>query len=93
MFGCYWANAWRRAVWDWRNVSFSSAKSWGSTMVGHAIHRGLIGLDDPASIYHPAEVSGLNPATTIRHLLTMTSGGALNVKPSTRRLDDSRPSA
>ncbi|HEY9217690.1 MAG TPA: serine hydrolase [Phenylobacterium sp.] len=84
-FERYWANAWHRAEPDWRNVSFSSGKSWGATMVGHALTDGLLGLDDLASRYHPAQVSGLQPQVTIRHLLTMTSGGTLMVKPSTRR--------
>lgn len=90
----YWANPWHEARPDWRNVSFSSGKSWGATMIGLAVTQGLLGLDDLASKYHPAEVSGLRPETTIRHLLTMTSGGTLVVKPSSkppRRLGDTAP--
>lgn len=90
----YWANAWAKAVPEWRNVSFSSGKSWGSTMVGHAYTNGLLKLDDLASKYHPSQVSGLKPETTIRHMLTMSSGGTLNVKPSSvrpKRLDDKSP--
>ncbi|MET0338545.1 MAG: serine hydrolase [Caulobacter sp.] len=86
----YYANAWHRADPRWRNVSFSSGKSWGATLVGRALTQGRLKLDDLASDYHPARVSGLQPRTTIRHLLTMTSGGTLNVKPSSkppRRLD------
>jgi CubicO group peptidase (beta-lactamase class C family) len=86
----YFANEWHRADAHWRNVSFSSGKSWGATMVGRAVTQGRLKLDDLASDYHPAHVSGLQPQTTIRHLLTMTSGGTLNVKPSSRpprRLD------
>ena len=85
VFERYWANSWHRAEPEWRNVSFSSGKSWGSTMVGRAHTEGLLNLDDLASKYHAPEASGLKPETTIRHLLTMTSGGTLNVKPSTRR--------
>ena len=90
----YWRNDYHLASPDWRNVSFSSGKSWGSTMVGLAYTKGILGLDDLAARYHRPEVSGLRPETTIRHLLTMTSGGTLNVKPSSRpprRLDDQRP--
>lgn len=93
-FERYWANDWHRAEPTWRNVSFSSGKSWGATMVGRAITEGLLGLDDLADRYHPAEVSGLKPDVTIRHLLTMTTGGTLMVKPSTRRpnrLDRPKP--
>jgi CubicO group peptidase (beta-lactamase class C family) len=90
----YWENAYARATPEWRNVSFSAGKSWGSTMVGHAYTQGLLGLDDLATKYHPAEISGLRPEATIRHLLTMTSGGTLNVKPSSvspRKLTDTAP--
>ena len=94
VFERYWSNAWHRATPEWKNVSFSSGKSWGSTMVGRAYTEGLLQLDDLASKYHPPERSGLKPEVTIRHLLMMTSGGTLNVKPSTRRpkrLGDNAP--
>ncbi|MDP1601084.1 serine hydrolase [Phenylobacterium sp.] len=90
----YWRNDYHLASPEWRNVSFSSGKSWGSTMVGLAYTKGLLGLDDLAARYRRPDMSGLRPETTIRHLLTMTSGGTLNVKPSSRpprRLDDPRP--
>lgn len=90
----YWANAWHEARPDWRNVSFSSGKSWGATLVGRAYTQALLALDDLAAHYHPAAASGLRPETTIRHLLTMTSGGTLVVKPSSkppRRLHDLAP--
>jgi CubicO group peptidase (beta-lactamase class C family) len=94
VFERYWANAYHRAEPAWKNVSFSSGKSWGGTMIGRAYTEGLLKLDDLASTYHAPEVSGLKPEVTIRHLLTMTSGGTLNVKPSTRRpkkLGDTSP--
>jgi CubicO group peptidase (beta-lactamase class C family) len=90
----YWANAWARAVPAWKNVSFSSGKSWGSTMVGRAVTQGRLRVDDFAAKYHPSEVSGLKPQTTIRHLLTMSSGGTMNMKPSSkppRKLSDTTP--
>ncbi|MEM5516279.1 serine hydrolase [Henriciella sp. AS95] len=90
----YWANDYHRATPDWQNVSFSSGKSWGSTMVARAQYLGFLDIDDLASKYHPAELSGLNPNTTIKHLLTMSSGGTLNTKPSSippKRLDDLTP--
>lgn len=94
VFEQYWDTPYARATPTWRNVSFSAGKSFGSAMVGRAITEGLLTLDDLAARYHPAEVSGLKPEVTIRHLLTMTSGGTLNVKPSSvppRRLDDPAP--
>ncbi|WP_369062307.1 serine hydrolase domain-containing protein [Caulobacter sp. 73W] len=90
VFERYWANPWHRDEATWGNVSFSSGKSWGGAMVGRAITQGLLKLDDRAERYHPSAQSGLRPEVTIRHLLTMTSGGTLNVKPSSRpprRLD------
>jgi CubicO group peptidase (beta-lactamase class C family) len=82
----YWHDPdFHQATPAWRNVSFSAGKSWGSAVVGVAVTRGLIGVDDLVSRYHPPERSGLRPETTIRHVLTMSSGGTLVIKPSTRR--------
>jgi CubicO group peptidase (beta-lactamase class C family) len=94
VFERYWANDWARAVPEWRNVSFSAGKSWGSAMVGRAITLGRLNIDDLTSKYHPAEISGFRPQTRIRHLLTMTSGGTMNMKPSSKapkKLDDATP--
>lgn len=94
VFEKYWANDWARAVPEWKNVSFSSGKSWGSTMVGRAVTLRRLSVDDLASKYHPSASSGLKPQTTIRHLLTMTSGGTMNMKPSSKppkKLDDLTP--
>lgn len=94
VFERYWANDWARAVPEWRNVSFSSGKSWGGAMVGRAVTLGLLNVDDLCSKYHPSETSGLKPQTRIRHLLTMTSGGTMNMKPSSRppkKLGDTTP--
>lgn len=93
-FERYWANEWARAVPEWRNVSFSSGKSWGSAMVGRAVTMGHLKVDDLCSRYHPASASGLKPQTRVRHLLTMTSGGTMNMKPSSKppkKLDDPTP--
>ncbi len=94
VFERYWANDYVRATPEWQNVSFSSGKSFGSTMVGVAQFQGLLDINDLASKYHPSEVSGLKPNTTIKHLLTMSSGGTMNMKPSSvppKRLDDATP--
>jgi len=90
----YWGNEYHLPIPTQRNPSFSSGKSWGSSMVGVAVTRGLIKVDDLVSKYHPTEESGLHPMTTIKHLLTMSSGGTLVRKPSTqlpRKLGDTRP--
>jgi len=94
VFERFWANDYHRAEPGWRNVSFSSGKSWGATMVGRAVTQGHLMVDDLASHYVPAERTGLAASTTIGHLLTMSSGGTLVTKPSSRpprRLDDSAP--
>jgi CubicO group peptidase (beta-lactamase class C family) len=90
----YWANAWARAVPEWKNVSFSSGKSWGSTMVGRAITQGRLNVDDLVTKYQPPDVTGFRPQTTIKHLLTMSSGGTNVRKPSStppKKLDDRTP--
>jgi len=94
VFETYWKNAYHLDRPDWPNVSFSSGKSWGSAMVGRAVTEGLLKTGDLVSDYHDPRVSGLRPGATIEHLLTMTSGGTLNIKPSSkppRRLDDPAP--
>lgn len=90
----YWANAWARAVPDWQNVSFSSGKSWGSTMVGRAVTLGKLSVDDLVTRYQPTDVTGFRPQTTIKHLLTMTTGGTSVRKPSSvppKKLGDTSP--
>ncbi|WP_109807759.1 serine hydrolase domain-containing protein [Sphingosinithalassobacter portus] len=94
VFERYWANAYHRAEPGWQNVSFSAGKSWGSTMVGRAVTQGHLSVDDLARRYVPAAQTGLHPETRIRHLLTMSSGGTLVTKPSSkppRRLNDDTP--
>jgi CubicO group peptidase (beta-lactamase class C family) len=90
----YWANDWARAVPEWQNVSFSSGKSWGSTMVGRAVTLGKLDVDDLVSKYQPPEVTGFRPQTTIKHLLTMSSGGTNVRKPSSvrpKKIGDTSP--
>ncbi|PZQ54447.1 MAG: hypothetical protein DI570_23130, partial [Phenylobacterium zucineum] len=94
VFEAYWRNAWHEDRADWPNVSFSSGKSWGSAMIGRAVTEGRLRTTDLVAKYHPPRASGLPPDATVEHLLTMTSGGTLNVKPSSRpprRLDDPGP--
>lgn len=90
----YWGSDYFLPVPTQRNPSFSSGKSWGSSMVGVAVTMELLKVDDLAGKYHPAEESGLHPDTTIIHILTMSSGGTLVRKPSTqlpRKLGDTAP--
>lgn len=81
----YWSNSYHQASPDWRNPSFSAAKSWGSALTGIAIAQGILELDTVVSTLHPYEQSGLHPDTRLRDILTMSSGGTLVIKPSSRR--------
>lgn len=57
-------------------TSFSTAKSFGSTLVGIAQHEGLLRLDDPITDHLP-ELADKDPRyadITIRNLITMSSG-------------------
>lgn len=90
----YWANDWARAVPEWKNVSFSSGKSWGSTMVGRAATLGKLDINDLVTKYQSIDVTGFRADTTIKHLLTMSSGGTNVRKPSSvppRKLGDTSP--
>jgi CubicO group peptidase (beta-lactamase class C family) len=58
-----------------RWVSFSVAKSVTSTLLGVAIHDGLIhGLDDPVSRYIPELAKSGYAGVTLRQALTMSTG-------------------
>lgn len=55
--------------------SFSMAKTFAATCIGHAVENGLIDdLDDPVTKYLSGMSIGLNAQLTIRHLLQMSSG-------------------
>lgn len=58
-----------------RWISMSMAKSISTTLVGAAIHDGLIrSVDDPLTRYLPQLAGGGYDGVSIRHLLQMTSG-------------------
>ncbi|MEQ1804587.1 MAG: serine hydrolase domain-containing protein, partial [Burkholderiaceae bacterium] len=58
-----------------RWISFSMAKSITSTLVGAALHDGLIGsLDDPVTLTVPRLRGSAYDGVTIRHVLQMSSG-------------------
>jgi CubicO group peptidase (beta-lactamase class C family) len=55
--------------------SFSMAKTFAASCIGHAVENGLIDdLDDPVTKYLSGMSTGLNAQLTIRHLLQMSSG-------------------
>jgi CubicO group peptidase (beta-lactamase class C family) len=59
-----------------RHITYSVSKSFGSALIGIAIHDGLLQLTDSVCKYVPAP-AGADPTlcdTTVDHLLHMTSG-------------------
>jgi CubicO group peptidase (beta-lactamase class C family) len=62
-----------------RLASFSMAKTVTSMLIGIAIEEGAIrSIDDPAAVYAPSLQGTEFGATSIRHLLQMTSGVRFN---------------
>lgn len=71
----YGAGNTERTCW----MSMSMAKSVATTLVGAAIHQGLIGgLDDRVSDYVEPLRQGAYATTTVRDLIQMTSGAVWN---------------
>src|SRR5258705_4559133 len=64
------------------HVLFSVSKSFTSTAVGLAVAEGYFSIDDPVLSFFPdempTEASDLLAAMRVRHLLTMTSGQAID---------------
>jgi CubicO group peptidase (beta-lactamase class C family) len=84
VFEKYWTTPYYLGTPSQRDVSFSSGKSWGSAMVGVAVREGHLKIDDLVRTYVSPEESGLRPQTTLRDLLTMSSGGTMMQKPPSR---------
>lgn len=62
-----------------KHLIWSIAKSYTNALVGRAIEKGLLKLDDPAYLYVPELAKTEDhKKITIRHLMTMTSGLAAN---------------
>lgn len=71
LFESYDAGLDRNTPW----ISMSMAKSISTTLVGAAIHDGLIrSVDDPLTRYLPELAGGGYEGVSVRHLLQMTSG-------------------
>jgi CubicO group peptidase (beta-lactamase class C family) len=64
------------------HLLFSVSKSFTATAVGLAIHEGYFSIDDPVVDFfpheHPAEVSVLLAEMRVRHLLSMSTGQAVD---------------
>lgn len=52
---------------------FSCTKSWGSTLVGIAVHKGLISVDDPVTKWVPQPAREVGTGALVKHLLTQTA--------------------
>ena len=63
---------WNGAADTMRQV-FSCTKSWGSTLVGIAVHKGLVTTEDPVTKWIPAPASEVGKGAIIKHLLTQTA--------------------
>ena len=59
-------------------ISWSVAKSFLSALFGIIHAEGKVGLDDPVTQYVPALKGTAYDGTTVRHILTMSSGVAFN---------------
>ena len=58
-----------------RNHIWSATKSFTSTLIGMALHEGVISsLDDPAEKYAPQSKGTAYGETSIKHILMMSSG-------------------
>jgi len=63
---------------DDMRISWSVAKSFLSALFGIIHAEGQVGLDDPVTQYVPALKGTAYDGTTVRHILTMSSGVAFN---------------
>src|SRR5262245_47222151 len=70
---------------DYPHLMFSVSKSFTSTAVGIAVTEGRLALDDRVLTFFPddkpAEVSDFLAVMSVRHLLTMTTGHAVDTWP------------
>ena len=77
---------------DSRFTSWSVGKSFVATLIGKALHEGLIGsLDDTVEQYAPEYAGTDYGATSLRHLLMMSSGMDFNEEYSAEAPSDVRP--
>ena len=56
-----------------KNFGYSTAKSFGSTLIGICVTQGLLDVDDLVTKWVPNPPSAINPKATIKHLLGQTS--------------------
>lgn len=75
-----------------RFTSWSVAKSFVATLIGMALHEGLIDdLDDTAATYAPQYAGTAYGETSLRHLLMMSAGVDFNEEYSPEAPSDVRP--
>jgi CubicO group peptidase (beta-lactamase class C family) len=84
---------------------FSCTKSWGSTLIGIAVHKGLLTIEDPVTKWVPKPAPEVGNGALIRHLLTQTahttppgtqfaynSGSVINTLPEILEAATGKPS-
>jgi CubicO group peptidase (beta-lactamase class C family) len=73
---------WSPYAHEYSHLLFSLSKSFTSTAVGLAVTEGRFSIDDPVLAFFPedtpAEVSGLLAVMQVRHLLSMSTGQAID---------------
>jgi len=52
---------------------FSCTKSWGSTLVGIAVHNGLVAVEDPVTKWVPQPAPEVGTGALLKHILTQTA--------------------
>lgn len=64
---------WDAAGPDAKHPVYSCTKSWGSTLVGIAVHQGLLTVDDEVTKWVPQPAPEVGKGALIKHILTQTA--------------------
>ncbi|HET8935145.1 MAG TPA: serine hydrolase [Polyangiales bacterium] len=63
---------WQGAA-DTLHTVYSCTKSWGSTLIGIAVHQGLLSVEDPVTKWVPQPAREVGMGALLKHLLTQTA--------------------
>ena len=58
---------------DTKHQVFSCTKSWGSTLIGIAVTKGLLSVEDPVTKWVPQPAPEVGTGALVKHLLTQTA--------------------
>jgi CubicO group peptidase (beta-lactamase class C family) len=64
---------WNGSEPDTKHTVYSCTKSWGSTLIGIAVNKKLITVDDPVTKWVPSPAPEVGGGALIKHLLTQTA--------------------